>query len=61
MDNISSIDALFLKFSSKFDQNEEIVSEINEIKQSILNLMLKKNHHAYDLFDSFQPKNIIIK
>lgn len=58
MDNISVIQDLFSKLtnSPKFKYDKEAISELEELKLSILNIFLNKNRCIHDIFENIQPK-----
>jgi hypothetical protein len=57
MDYIDTIDDIFSNLYNKYPND---ISEIDNMKMSILYILLNKNKSAIDIFDSIKPKNFSI-
>jgi hypothetical protein len=57
MDYIDTIDDIFSNLYNKYPND---ISEIDNMKMSILYILLNKNKSAIDIFDSIKSKNFSI-
>lgn len=57
MDYLDTIDSLFSNLYNKLENNPEMKTEMDNVKESILFILVNKNKTTFNLFESIKPMN----